>query len=72
MTFKTPHATVHYENGFQSIQIEVTNPEKAPLDLMDIKAIYAAFFRNWLHARINEMKEDDVIKLGYYIGENFQ
>jgi len=38
---------------------------------MDIKDIYAAFFRQWLQERIENMKPDDIIKLGYYVGENY-
>jgi hypothetical protein len=67
---ETPNATVVYNNAFTKIEITLKDPAQ-PLDLMDIKAIYAAFFRQWLQERIEEMKPDELIKLGYYVGENF-
>jgi hypothetical protein len=44
-TLKTPHATVLHHSDFSEIQITVKDQENAPLDIMDIKEIYAAFFR---------------------------
>ena len=69
-TLKTPHATVHHHSDFSVIEIHLKDPNE-PLDLMDIKDIYAAFFRQWLQERIENMKPDDIIKLGYYVGENY-
>lgn len=66
-TLKTPNATVHHHSDFSEISIQPNDG----LDLMDIKEIYAAFFRQWLIERIEQMKPDDVIKLGYYVGEHY-
>ena len=68
-TLKTPNATVFHHSDFSEIRIQ--SDEALPLDLMDIKEIYAAFFRDWLSRRIEQMKPDDVIKLGYYVGEHY-
>jgi hypothetical protein len=70
-TLKTPHATVFHHSDFSSIQINVTDPENAPLDIMDIKEIYAAFFLQYLQGRLEEMRPDDLIKLGYHVGEKY-
>jgi hypothetical protein len=69
-TLKTPHATVSYEPQWTKIEINLKDPAQ-PLDLMDIKEIYAAFFRQWLQQRIETMKPDDLIKLGYHVGEKY-
>ena len=66
-TLKTPNATVFHHSDFSGISIQPS----AGLDLMDIKEIYAAFFRQYLIERIEQMKPDDVIKLGYYVGEKY-
>lgn len=66
-SLKTPNATVFHHSDFSGISIQPA----AGLDLMDIKEIYAAFFRDWLIKRIEHMKPDDVIKLGYYVGEKY-
>lgn len=74
-TLKTPNATVFHHSDFSGISIQLDHHSKdglqQPLDLMDIKEIYAAFFRQWLIERIEGMKPDDVIKLGYYVGEKY-
>jgi len=69
-TLKTPHATVHHHSDFTAIEITLKDPNE-PLDIMDIKYIYAAFFQQWLQIRIEEMKPDDLIKLGYHVGEKY-
>jgi hypothetical protein len=69
-TLKTPHATVQHESDFSEIQITLKDPNE-PLDIMDIKEIYAAFFLQHLQGRLEEMKPDDIIKLGYHVGEKF-
>lgn len=72
-TLKTPNATVRYTPTFTQIVIEPTTGLQGPqpLDIMDVKEIYAAFFRGWLIQRIEHMKPDDVIKLGYYVAEKY-
>jgi hypothetical protein len=69
-TLKTPHAIVQYHSDWTAIQIELKDPNE-PLDLMDIKEIYAAFFLGYLQARIEKLGPDDLIKLGYYVGEKY-
>lgn len=72
-TLKTPNATVFHHSDFTNIVIQPTQGLQGdnPLDLMDIKEIYASFFRQWLIGHIEEMKPDDVIRLGYYVGEKY-
>jgi hypothetical protein len=69
-TLQTPNATVCHEPQWTKIEINLKDPAQ-PLDLMDIKEIYAAFFRQWLQQRIETMKPDDLIKLGYHVGEKY-
>jgi len=65
-TLVTPNAIVHHAN-FKDIQIKL-NPG-ATLDLMDIKEIYAAFFRQYLQSQIEVMQPDALINLGYRIAK---
>jgi hypothetical protein len=69
-TLETPNATIRHEPQWTKIEINLKDPA-VPLDLMDIKEIYAAFFRQWLQKRIETMKPDDLINLGYYVGKNY-
>lgn len=72
-TLKTPNATVFHHSDFTGIVIRPTQGLQgdAPLDLMDIKEIYASFFRQYLIKHVEQMKADDVIRLGYYVGEKY-
>lgn len=72
-TFKTPNATVFHHSDFTGIVIQPKDGLQGPqpLDLMDIKEIYASFFRQYLIEHIEQMKPDDVIRLGYYVGEKY-
>jgi ribulose-5-phosphate 4-epimerase/fuculose-1-phosphate aldolase len=69
-TLKTPHAIVHYHSDWSAIQIELKDPLQ-PLDIMDIKEIYAAFFRTYLEDQLEQLKPDDLIKLGYHLGKEY-
>jgi hypothetical protein len=72
-TLETPHATVHHHSDFTAIEITLKHPNE-PLDIMDIKEIYAAFFLQHLQGRLEEMRKmrpDDLIKLGYHVGEKY-
>ena len=69
-TLETPHATVHHHSDFSAIEITLEDPNQ-PLDIMDIKEIYAAFFLQHLQGRLKEMRPDELIKLGYHIGEKY-
>ena len=70
-TLKTPHAIVHHHSDWSEIQIELKDPNQ-PLDIMDIKEIYAAFFFNYIEDRLEELKPDDIIRLGSIVGKNFK
>jgi hypothetical protein len=72
-TLKTPNATVFHHSDFTEIVIRPTEGLQGPgpIDLMDIKEIYAAFFRQYLIKRIEQLGPDDVIKLGYHVGEKY-
>lgn len=72
-TLKTPNATVHHTPQFNEISIAPVMGMEGPkpIDIMDVKEIYAAFFRGYLLKRIEDMRPDDVIKLGYYVGEHY-
>lgn len=67
-TLKTPHAIVEHDGRFNDIRFILDDAE-VPLDLMDIKAVYAAFFLKYLESRIQDLKPDDLINLGYYISK---
>jgi hypothetical protein len=69
-TLETPHATVHHHSDFSAIQITLKDPNE-PLDIVDIKEIYAAFFLQYLQGKLEKMRPDDLIKLGYHIGEKY-
>ena len=71
LTLTTPNATVQHIDDFTELYIELKHPQKI-LDLWDIKEIYAAFFRQWLHKRIDGLPPDDVINLGYYVAKEYE
>lgn len=68
-TIVTPHATVVTDFNFTELQIKLT---EGPLDIMDVKEIYADFFRVYLEKRIEELPPDDVINLGYYVAKEYE